>query len=156
MMHLGHGWSDWDRFWWAISPETCRQSLSLSVTGVGLASGNLNTTRWDKYCSVFYCCVVKAPILPHFDNTTWKLVRKQESHFNTRFWFQSLAYQFAAVHAECCNATGLCFLMDSAFSLHSFLPTPSHHSILLSMPTMLPYTPSPPPPPSLLVILTAV
>ena len=60
----------------------------------------------------------------------------------------------------CCagfrNATGLCFLTESAFSLHSFLPPPSlpflllslpcppplhssRHSILLSMPTMLPH-----------------
>ena len=69
-------------------------------------------------------------------------------------WFHSLAYQFAATRTECCITTGLCFLTESAFSLHSFLPPPSlpflllslpcppplhscHHSILLSMPTML-------------------
>ena len=55
----------------------------------------------------------------------------------------------------CCNATGLCFLMDSTFSLHSSLLTPlpplspsltflSSLELLL-MPTMLLHAPPPPP-----------
>ena len=54
----------------------------------------------------------------------------------------------------CCNATGLCFLMDSTFSLHSSLLTPlpplspsltflSSLELLL-MPTMLLHAPPPP------------
>ena len=49
-------------------------------------------------------------------------------------WFHSLAYQFAATRTECCITTGLCFLTESAFSLHSFLPPPSLPFLLLSLP----------------------
>ena len=79
--------------------------------------------------------------------------RKREICFNTRFWFQSLAYQLAAACADCCNETGLCFLTTQL----SFIPAPSLLTPLPpvpppSFPCPLPLTlltPLPPlPPPS--------
>ena len=42
---------------------------------------------------------------------------------------------FAAV---CCNATGLCFLTDSTFSFHLFIPAPSLLTLLIPLPPLSP------------------
>ena len=84
---------------------------------------------------------------------TLVLVAQTSAFINTSFRFQSLACQFAATRAEGCNAGGLCFLTDSAFSLHSFLPPPSYLPYPIPSPSPAPslLTPLPPlPPPSLL------
>ena len=59
--------------------------------------------------------VVKSFVLQRFNSNSWTIVGKLQHNF----WFLSLCCQFAAVHAECCNATGLHFLTLSAF-IHSY------------------------------------
>ena len=59
--------------------------------------------------------VVKSFVLQRLNNNSWTIVGKLQHNF----WFLSLCCKFAAVHAECCNATGLHFLTLSAF-IHSY------------------------------------
>ena len=72
-----------------------------------------------------------ALIFQCFDSTTWKLVgklRKWEIHLNTRFWFQSLAYQFAALRTESLPPS-LAFLssLDPLSAHHASTRTPHPH-----------------------------